>query len=160
MTASESLATLVKRASEAARDRRFDEAAALLDEALAQDPNHLQALDLFGFVRYFQGRFAEAEQHCRTALSLDPDRAYAHKGLGLCVARQGKVDEGIVSLRRAISLKPGWADPYWDLGVVLTDAGRFEEALDVLAQGAAMVSKRAPDFRKFQAQVRRRMQRD
>lgn len=152
-----SVSSLVKQASQAAQTRRFEEAAGLLEEVLTADPNHLHALDLFGFVRFFQGRFAEAEGHCRRALSLDPNRAYAHKGLGLCLAKQGHLDDGIASLERAITLRPDWADPYWDLGVVLADAGRFERSLEVLAQGAAMVPKRDKDFRRFQEQVRRRM---
>jgi len=113
-------------------------------------------LDLFGFVRFFQGSFAEAEAHCRNALRVDPDRAYAHKGLGLCLARQGKIEEGIVSIERAITLRPSWFDPYWDLAVVLSDVGRFDEAIDILAQGAAMVPSRQKDFRKFQTSLRQR----
>jgi len=146
----------LEHASDAAKGQRLDEAAELLDRVLTREPDNLRALDLFGFVRFFQGQYREAESFCRKALTLDPDHAYAHKGLGLCVAKQGKVDEGTASLRRAIALKPQWGDPYWDLGVVLTEAGRYEDALEVLAQGAVMVPKRAPAFRQFQAQVRRR----
>ncbi len=152
----DSLGSIVARATEEAKARRFEQAAALLDEVIAVDPAHLRALDLFGFVRFFQGRFAEAEAYCRRALAIDPDHAYAHKGLGLCVARQGSVDEGIACLERAIALRPAWSDPYWDLGVVLADAGRFDQALDVLGQGAAMAPAKEKDFRKFQAQVRHR----
>jgi tetratricopeptide (TPR) repeat protein len=152
----DSLGSIVARATEEAKARRFERAAALLEEVIAIDPDHLKALDLFGFVRFFQGRFAEAEGYCRRALAIDPDRAYAHKGLGLCVARQGRLEEGVASLERAIALRPAWSDPYWDLGVVLADAGRFEQALDVLGQGAAMVPAKEKDFRRFQAQVRHR----
>ena len=151
------LEALVKEASEAARARRFDEAACLLERILEGNPEHLHALDLFGFVRYFQGKYAEAEGYCRRALALAPDHAYAHKGLGLCVAKQGRVEEGVASLERAITLKPTWGDPYWDLGVVLQEAGRLEEALDVLERGEAFATGRRQDFAKFQAQLRRRM---
>lgn len=158
MTDPSPLGDLVKRASKAAQEKNLDEAASLLDQVLAEDPDHLHALDLFGFVRYFQGRYAEAEQYCRRALAIDANHAYAHKGLGLCIAKQGKVDEGIASLERAIVLSPQWGDPYWDLAVVLTETRRFQEALDVLAQGTAMVPKRAPAFRRFQAQIRQKAQ--
>lgn len=151
------LEALAKRASEAARARRLDEAATLLEQILEADPEHLNALDLFGFVRFFQGRYAEAESYCRRALARSPDHAYAHKGLGLCVAKQGRVEEGIASLERAITLKPTWGDPYWDLGVVLQDAGRLEEALEVLERGEAFAKRSGHDFIKFQTQVRRRI---
>ena len=154
------LNSMVAKATEDVQARRFDEAAALLERVIAMDSGHVHSLDLLGYVRFFQGRFADAEAHCRAVLAIDPEHAYAHKGLGLCVARQGRLEEGIMSIERAIALRPSWADPYWDLGVLLVDAGRFDEALDVLGQGAAMVPSKEKGFRAFQAEVRRRAERE
>jgi tetratricopeptide (TPR) repeat protein len=137
---------ILERATAAAQGRRLDEASALLEQVLADDDVNLRALDLLGFVRYFQGRPAEAESCCRRALAVDPDHAYAHKGLGLCLAKQGRVDEGVASLERAMSLSPGWFDPYWDLCVVLLEARRFGEVREVARRGAAAVPSRAADL--------------
>lgn len=126
-------------AKQAARAGLLDEADALLAEVLAGEQDNVQALDLCGFVRFFQGRFAEAEGCCRRVLELDPQHAYAHKGLGLCLARQGRLDEGVAELEQAIRLKPWWLDPYWDLAVVLDEGGRPGDALKVLARGQVAV---------------------
>lgn len=147
---------MLRQAKEAAQARELETAAALLEQVLSEAPDTLQALDLFGFVRFFQQRFAEAEEYCRRALELSPDHAYAHKGLGLCLARQGHVDQGQASLQRAISLKPGWFDPYWDLAVVLRDAGRLQEALAVLARAQVAVPRHRARLLSFSRQLRAR----
>ncbi len=148
------LPELLRQATVAAQSRRLDAACELLEQVLAQDPANLRALDLFGFVRFFQGRFTEAEQYCRRALELAPDHAYAHKGLGLCLARQGRVDEGEQELQRAITLKPGWFDPYWDLAVVLREAGRPDDALAVLARAQVAVPRQRARLLGFSRRIR------
>ncbi|MBM4319213.1 MAG: tetratricopeptide repeat protein [Deltaproteobacteria bacterium] len=148
------LAQRLEQATRAAQARRLVEADTLLGEILAEQPDQLRALDLLGFVRFFQQRYAEAEQACRRALVLKPDHAYARKGLGLCLARQGRLDEGIAELQRAIALKPGWFDPYWDLAVVLDEGDRPQEALRILAVGQVAVPARRRDFLGFAARLR------
>ena len=90
MADSPKLKELLDRASQAARDKNLDRAIALLDQALEIDPNHVRALDLLGFVRYFEGRYEESEACCRRALELLPDHPYALNGLGNSLARQGR----------------------------------------------------------------------
>ena len=153
MSEPKDLRELLAQASKAAQSRRLDEAAALIEEVLERDPDNLRALDLFGFVRFFQGRYEEAEGYCRRAVELAPDHAYARKGLGLNLARQGRLDEGQAELERAISLKPGWFDPYWDLAVVLSEGGRKEEALKVLAQGQVAVPSRRTQLLAFAKRI-------
>jgi Flp pilus assembly protein TadD len=151
----ESIPALLRKANQAAQRQCFEESAALLERVLAQDSQNMMALDLFGFVRFFQNRFAEAEQYCRRALTLAPNHAYALKGLGLCLARQGRIDEGVTSLERAITLEPAWFDPYWDLSIVLMQAGRFEQALEVLAKVRAVLPDRATELESLVMQLQR-----
>ncbi len=145
----------LRAAQTAATERRLDDADLLLEELLAEAPDSLPALDLLGFVRFFQGRYAEAEAACRRCLELDPGRPYALKGLGLCLARQGQLAAGRAALEEAMVRKPGWFDPYWDLAVVLRDAGLPADALTVLARGRAAVPSRAADFDRFERGLRR-----
>jgi len=149
------LEALVSEADIAVRERRWDDAARLLEAVLVQDPAHLRALDNLGYVRFFQGSYAEAEQACRRALALSPDHAYAHKGLGLCLARQGHLDEGVVSLERAIALEPSWLDPYWDLAIVLMEAGELDRATRTTERGAAAVPAARTRFAKLAAEIGR-----
>lgn len=157
MTEHATLAEMVEKAAAAAGEKRLDEAEALLEEILSRDGDNLRALDLFGFVRFFQERFDEGAEFCRRALALEPERAYALKGLGLCLARQGRLEEGRASLEQAIAVKPGWFDPYWDLAVVLTDSGRHQEALKVLARGEVNVPGQSKQFALFRENLKSRI---
>ena len=103
MTEENSVSSLCDRALAAAREERWDDACELLDRILDADSEHLRALDLYGFVCFFQGRHERGEQLCRRVLDIEPGRAYAMKGLGLHLARQGKLDEGRAYLEKAIA---------------------------------------------------------
>lgn len=135
--ATASCSPLLAQARDAAIARDFARAEQLLTGLLRDEPDHLDALDLLGFVLFFLDRPAEAETACRKALALSPNRPYSTKGLGLCMAKQGRVDEGCEHLRAAIQLKPDWFDPRWDLAIVLGDAQRWQEALAVLVEAEA-----------------------
>ena len=119
----EALALLVRKANRLAAEQKLDEAAELLDQVLDRDPGNIGALDVLGFVRYFQGDAEAALECCRRSLAIEPAGAYALKGMGICLAEIGEVDEGIAALETAIALRPDWADPHHDLGVVLLKAG-------------------------------------
>lgn len=148
---------LTDEATQAVKNNDHAAAASLLEQALQLDPDNLFALDMLGFVRFFQGQVNDALELCDRALALAPDHAYAHKGKGICLAALGQLDRGVEHLQRAIVLRPNWGDPYWDLAVALYRAKRFDEAIVVLAQAAAMVPQRAKQFRQFQNQIRRDM---
>lgn len=140
-------------AHQAATHGDFQLAEQLLCLVLSDDAGCLQALDLMGFVQYFQGRPADAESSCRRALAIDPARAYSNKGLGLCLAKQGRLDDGLPYLLEAIRLAPDWFDPRWDLAVVLFDAGRFEHALEAIAAAEAAIPAERVRFAQLRAEV-------
>jgi tetratricopeptide (TPR) repeat protein len=146
----------VQRAYELANRRRFAEAEALLRERLAAEPDDKGALDLLGFVLYFQGGYADAEACCRRALEIVPDDAYATKGLGLCVAKQGRTREGLAFLERAAALRPDWFDAYWDWAVVHLEAGDRQGARDVVARARLAIPGREADWESLLGAIERR----
>ncbi|MCU0662223.1 MAG: tetratricopeptide repeat protein [Myxococcota bacterium] len=123
---------VLEQARKAATGKRLEQAADLLEELLTREPADIDALDMLGFVRFFQGRFEDSRTACEKALAHSPDHAYAHKGLGLNLARLGQLEAGIVHLKRAMELRPTWSDPPHDLAVVLFEHGRTAEALAIL----------------------------
>ena len=140
-------------AQAAALRREFALAEQLIHQVLSDNDSCLLALDLLGFVQYFQGRPSEAEQACRRAIAIEPERAYSNKGLGLCLAKQGKLDEELPYLRRAIALEPQWFDPRWDMAIVLAEARRFEEALAVLAEAELAVPSEGARFAQLRQEI-------
>ncbi len=151
------MAERYNRARELAENRKFDDAAALLEEVLAVDADSLRALDLLGYVEYFRGFPDRGENCCRRALAIDPDHVYALKGLGLCLAAQGQVDEGVRSLERAIALNPAWPDARWDLAVVLIRANRPMAAIEVLRRAAMDIPHMMERFTRLMQQAQAKL---
>jgi predicted Zn-dependent protease len=141
-------------AEEAARTKDFLRAESLLRDHLSGDPDHVGALDMLGYVLYFQNRAAEAETVCQRTLELSPDHPYALKGLGLCLAKRGDVDGARQSIERAMELEPKWFDPYWDLCVVLVDAGRIADAFTVLTRARVALPDRQGEWDRMERHAR------
>jgi len=139
----------LQRARVLASQKSYPEAISLLTDHLSTHPRDKEALDLFGYVLFLQGEFAQAEACCRQALVLVPDDPYATTGLGLCLARQGRLDEGLVLLERSASSNPKWFDGTWDWLVVLRDAGRIDEAHRVLDRATNSIPSRRAEFENF-----------
>lgn len=143
-------------AHHAANRGEFALAERLLHEVLADDASSLLALDLLGFVLFFQGCPEKAEQACRRAIAIDPTRAYSNKGLGLCLAKQGRLDAGLEYLREAIRLEPSWFDPRWDMAIVLYEAGRYNAALETLTEAEKALPAEQTRFAQLRREILQR----
>ena len=104
-----------------------DGAAALYREALALDPDFMEAhVDLAGVLwrlEDFDGALAHAER----AVQLAPDHAFAVRILGTALLNLDRLPEAERVLRRALELQPGLVLAELDLAFTLLGAGRFEE---------------------------------
>jgi predicted Zn-dependent protease with MMP-like domain len=82
-------------------------ALARLDEALALDPDHLDAMLERGFALFELLRFEEARRQLEAALERSPDEPWAHHQLGLLAERRGDRAEADRRFKRARRLDPG-----------------------------------------------------
>lgn len=119
------------RADFLAYDRRTQDAQALLDRVLHDDPNNLSAHETNGFLAFQQGHLDEAKKWYQQAVELDSQSYLAHYYFA-AMAMQGSlapVDEKQVedSLRMAIKLNPSFAPPFDRLAILL---GRRHRDLD------------------------------
>ena len=144
----------LSQAHEAANSRDFARAESLLKDLLSNNPDHLGALDLLGYVLFFQDRPVEAEAVCRRTLELEPEHPYALKGLGLCVAKLGDLDQAVRHLEHAIQRAPEWFDPYWDLCVVLVEGGRAADAVAVVKRARAALPGRETEWSQMERHAR------
>ena len=101
----------------------FPPAEALLNQALAAQPESCDALFVYGQMRRLQNRFGEADDYYRKALAIDPERADIHFHLGQLRIQTGRVAEAIASQREALRLKPNFASAQLELGAALSRAG-------------------------------------
>jgi Flp pilus assembly protein TadD len=87
------------------RNVRLDEAAGLIEKALALSPDDHYILDSMGWVQYRRGMLNEAADYLRRAYSekTDPEIA-AH--LGEVLWQQGKRDEAVKTWEEALRAHP------------------------------------------------------
>jgi arylsulfatase A-like enzyme/predicted negative regulator of RcsB-dependent stress response len=122
-------------------ERRFDEAARLLDRVLQQSPRNLSALILLGSARLFAGQPARAVAPLQRATLLAPASADAHYNLGLAWLGVGDGAQAERAFRRTLELAPRQAEAAANLTGLLLQLGRPRDAEQALrearAQGAA-----------------------
>jgi Flp pilus assembly protein TadD len=131
--------------------QRLDEAAPLLESALAIRPHYAEAHNNLALVLYRRGDFANAETHSRAAAGLKPYEAGFIKNLGLTLVAQGQVDAGLIEFRRALALAPDAPDIHMLAADALLRSGQLEPAIAELARVVAL----APDAIEAQSQLGR-----
>lgn len=121
--------TLLETAIDLQREGRLEEAAALFEQILAEDPHHLDALHLMGVLAYQNGEDDRALHLMEQALEIDPTHAVIHNSRGLVLHRMERHDEAIASYQAALKLEPLSAQAHNNLGNVLKDVERYAEAI-------------------------------
>jgi tetratricopeptide (TPR) repeat protein len=143
---------------------KFDEAIAVLREALRLDPNHANARHNLvatynnqGAELLEQGKFDEAIAVLREALRLDPNDTDTRHNLvatynnqGAKLGGQGKYTEAIAALRKALHLDPDQAEArqnliaaYTSQGAKLGGQGKYTEAITALREALRLDPNRA-----------------
>jgi predicted O-linked N-acetylglucosamine transferase (SPINDLY family) len=89
---------------------RLNEAEALYRQALAQDPESVDALHFLGVVALQRDAPSLAVELISKALLRNAANAPAHNNLGLAYAAQGKHSEAVSAYLTALALKPDYAD--------------------------------------------------
>ncbi len=84
--------------------RRFDEATAQFEKALARDPTLYEALYLFGRSRFAEGKMAEAAELMARAHAARPDEYQATSLSTMMLRIQGRDDEALAAAREVVRL--------------------------------------------------------
>ncbi|HKX10382.1 MAG TPA: tetratricopeptide repeat protein [Stellaceae bacterium] len=108
--------------------RRFAEALACHDKALALDATYLGALVGRADMLHELGRLADAEEAYRSAAAGAPGVPEVLFGRATVLADLGRLDEAVKTYREVLALGRGSAEAHVNLGIVLRDLGRLEEA--------------------------------
>ena len=83
---------------------KYDEALALLREAVALYPNTVELHVGFGYARLAREEYAWARRSFEEALVLDPDHEDALAGLGEVLLKFGQVDAGLLAFEKTVTL--------------------------------------------------------
>ncbi|WP_237479968.1 tetratricopeptide repeat protein [Lichenibacterium dinghuense] len=124
-----------------AEDERPDEAAALLDRAIAERPDHALARMNRAVFHQRAGRFDEALADFRRTLELAPDDPRAYHNVGYMLQRIEQPRAAIPFLEHAIRLKPDLVESFIFLAECYRDLADYGTAAPVLEHAAAI----APD---------------
>src|SRR5918995_1036182 len=89
---------------------RLGEAEALYRQALAEDPQNIDALHFLGVIALQRGDPAKAVVLISQALSRNAANPPACNNLGLALAAQGKRREAVTAWLDALALQPEFAD--------------------------------------------------
>jgi Flp pilus assembly protein TadD len=125
------------------KEGRFEQAIAVLEEALTVQPSYLRALTNLGKAMRAAGRLPEAIDRLREATALEPDYAPALVNLGDALAASGDLDAAEECLERALCTAPGLVEAHMTLGIVRLQSGRVPEAIGALRNAVALAPAHA-----------------
>ena len=128
-TQPEGLAPLLVAAQRAREAGKHAEAAALLERALAAEPDHAEALEDYALLALEAGRPQVALHAAARWSQVQPRSAAAKNVLGIACRQSGRLADAIAQLTEAIALDPDFFDARVNLGNALLDAGDANAAL-------------------------------
>jgi arylsulfatase A-like enzyme/Flp pilus assembly protein TadD len=112
---------------------RFDEARALLEEALALEPENTRALALLGPVYGRAGELPRAARTLEKAIALGETSPDIRRNLALVYLQQGKLPQAVAELQKASQDAPSDASIWFSLGNAFLrgrNGGRAAEAFE------------------------------
>jgi tetratricopeptide (TPR) repeat protein len=109
--------------------KRFDEALASYDRAIAGRPDFIEALINRANTLQELKRFDEALASFDRAVAIRPDHVIAYYNRANTLHALERFDEALVNYDRALALRPGYAEALTNRGVTLHALARFQDAL-------------------------------
>lgn len=129
-------------------------AQALLDRAIAIDPNYGQALSVLAASHMFGVHLGwadlakaapVAERAALAAVQCDPDDAWAHTALGSVYFSTRRLDAALAAFEQALALNPNFSLAQGYYALALSYAGRSQDSYEA-AQRAIRLSPRDPSL--------------
>jgi tetratricopeptide (TPR) repeat protein len=108
---------------------RSAEAVALLEHALALEPEDAEIHGNLGIALASLGRRADARAHLERAAALAPASPQAQNNLANALAQEGSLADAVEHYRRAVELDPAYPDAQNNLANVLVQQGALDEAV-------------------------------
>ena len=107
----------------------LDEAQAIYEGILSQDPANVGALRLMGVIALQRGWHSIALAFIDQALSHEPDFVDALLDRARVLRALNQLSDALISIDRALALDPAYTQAWSNRGNVLKDLGRLQEAM-------------------------------
>jgi protein O-GlcNAc transferase len=109
--------------------KRFEDALAAYDKAIALRPDYADALYNRGITLMDLRRFEEALASYDKVIALEPGYAKALNNRGNVLQVLKRFEQAVASYDRAVAVEPGYIDAFYNRGMALQELKRFDEAL-------------------------------
>ena len=120
---------------------------ALVDRALALNPNYARGWSISGLLRNMAGQPDIAIEHAETALRLSPRAriGWSHGDIGMAHFLTRRFDEAVPKLLLAIHEDPSRPQPYRNLAACYAHMGRLDDAREIVERLRAITPVVIPD---------------
>ncbi len=112
------------------QDDDVEQARALFEDIVRDQPGHAESLHMLGLVAHQQGRIEDARGFISDAVKSNDQNALYHNNLGEVMRLLGDVEGAAQCYRDAIALKPRYALAHNNLGLVLFQLGQGDAAVE------------------------------
>ena len=106
----------------------YPEAATEFQAELANDPDHIQAMEYLGDTLIQLNQPDKARPYLERTVKLDPSQSLAHLDLGIILSDAGENDKALHELLVSEKLKPDDVNVHWRLGRLYRTMGKKDEA--------------------------------
>lgn len=130
LSASDSRRLLRQQALTSAKQGRYEDAIALFDQLIEQDPNSASHYSNRGLMHFHNGQLERALADYNQAIQLDPQLAKVYNNRANCYAALGNRDAAIADYEIAIDLDPANIHAWINQGITFRELGQFEQAIE------------------------------
>jgi protein O-GlcNAc transferase len=120
---------VLDQAAELQRRGELAAAESLYMQLIAAQPDHFDALQRLGFLRYQQGRFLEALSSMGAAVKASPNSPTALLNYAVVLDTLRRREEALACYDKALALDPDYAEALFNRGIVLRQLRRPAQAL-------------------------------
>ncbi len=112
------------------KEGRYADAARLYHAIIAHEPDHADALHLFGVMHHQCGHPARAVELIARAVAVRPDTAVFYCNMAEAHRSLGQFEEAAACCQTALRLRANFPEALNNLGLALQSLGRLDEAAD------------------------------
>ncbi len=123
---------------------KLTEAIAYFKNALACQPDLIEAVTNLAVTQHQIGDLPEAARYYQRSLEIDPNCAQTQNNLGILLQAQGNTTEAISCFQKAIALNPLYVKALNNVGALLQQQGELPSAIACFQQALSATSNYVP----------------
>ncbi len=132
---------LVSKGNQSFSARRYDEAITWYKQAIALDPDSVDANYNLGVVYGNKGMYEESIAAYNRVIAINPRHAQAHNNLGSAYEKKGMADKAHFEYEKAAAADPYLAPALYNLGKSYLARGSHGQAAEYLYQAGILFNK-------------------